>query len=563
MELRPWVGRAVGSEAIDWLRSVSWLQIGVAAFCVLVVAVLVRIQQTRNNERRNADEPKKKSNERKDEGLMSSSASDNGLGGLSSGGGGVRKDGELDCIVVGAGVAGAALANTLGRDGRRVLIIERDLAEPDRIVGELLQPGGYLKLVALGLADCLDGIDAQKVFGYALFKDGRDAKVGYPLEGLSDDIAGRSFHNGRFIQKMRAKAASLESVDLQQGTVLSLIEENGTVKGVRYKSTAEDGTSQVVEAFAPLTFVCDGCFSNLRRNLCTPQVDVPSCFVGLVLENCDLPYSNHGHVVLADPSTILFYPISSTEVRCLVDIPGQKVPSIANGEMAKYLTERVAPQLPEKLQQSFIDAVVKGKIRTMPNKSMPALPKPTPGALLMGDAFNMRHPLTGGGMTVALSDILVLRDMLKPLPDFHDISALCDYLKAFYTRRKPVASTINTLAGALYKVFMASPDEAMTEMRQACFDYLCLGGVFSTGPVALLSGLNPRPLSLVTHFFAVALFGVGRLMLPFPSIKGMWVGIRLLQGASKIIFPIIISEGVVQMFFPGLLPDYYNTPPLQ
>ena len=30
-------------------------------------------------------------------------------------------------------------------------MIERDLSEPDRIVGELLQPGGYLKLIELGL----------------------------------------------------------------------------------------------------------------------------------------------------------------------------------------------------------------------------------------------------------------------------------------------------------------------------------------------------------------------------------------------------------------------------
>jgi squalene monooxygenase len=53
---------------------------------------------------------------------------------------------------------------------------------------------------------------------------------------------------------------------------------------------------------------------------------------------------------------------------------------------------------------------------------------------------------------------------------------------------QPVAATINTLAGALYKVFCASSDEAMEEMRRACFDYLSLGGVFSEGPVALLSG---------------------------------------------------------------------------
>lgn len=72
---------------------------------------------------------------------------------------------------------------------------------------------------------------------------------------------------------------------------------------------------------------------------------MPSCFVGLVLENCNLPYANHGHVVLADPSPILMYPISSTEVRCLVDVPGQKVPSIANGEMKNYLKTVVAPQV--------------------------------------------------------------------------------------------------------------------------------------------------------------------------------------------------------------------------
>ncbi|RWW61562.1 hypothetical protein BHE74_00031378 [Ensete ventricosum] len=72
--------------------------------------------------------------------------------------------GGADVIVVGAGVTGSALAYALGKgkinwnrdvqsgfmiligqDGRRVLVIERNLAEPDRVVGELLQPGGCLK----------------------------------------------------------------------------------------------------------------------------------------------------------------------------------------------------------------------------------------------------------------------------------------------------------------------------------------------------------------------------------------------------------------------------------
>ncbi|CAL1395696.1 unnamed protein product [Linum trigynum] len=463
---------------------------------------------------------------------------------------------DADIIIVGAGVAGAALAHTLGKDGRKVHVIERDLTEPDRIVGELLQPGGYLKLIELGLQDCVEGIDAQRVFGYALFKDGKHTQLAYPLEKFHSDVSGRSFHNGRFIQRMREKAASLPNVRLEQGSVTSLLEENGTIKGVQYKN--KDGEQQT--AYAPLTIVCDGCFSNLRRSLCNPKVDVPSCFVGLVLEKCDLPCANYGHVILGDPSPILFYPISSTEVRCLVDVPGQKVPSISSGEMATYLKTVVAPQIPKQIYDSFVAAVDKGNIRTMPNRSMPAAPYPTPGALLMGDAFNMRHPLTGGGMTVALSDIVVLRNLLRPLKDLHDAPTLCKYLESFYTLRKPVASTINTLAGALYKVFCASPDKARQEMREACFDYLSLGGVFSSGPVSLLSGLNPRPLSLVLHFFAVAVYGVGRLLVPFPWPKHIWIGARLISGASGIIFPIIKAEGVRQMFFPATVPAYYRAP---
>nr|WNO03109.1 squalene epoxidase [Ilex cornuta] len=463
---------------------------------------------------------------------------------------------DVDVIIVGAGVAGAALAHTLGKDGRRVRVIERDLTEQDRIVGELLQPGGYLKLIELGLEDCVEKIDAQRVYGYALFKDGKNTQLSYPLENFHSDVSGRSFHNGRFIQRMREKASSLPNVRLEQGTVTSLLEEEGTVKGVQYKTK----TGEELTAYAPLTIVCDGCFSNLRRSLCNPKVDVPSCFVGLLLENCQLPYVDHGHVILADPSPILFYRISSTEIRCLVDIPGQKVPSISNGEMANYLKTVVAPQVPPEVYDGFIAAIDSGNIRTMPNRSMPAAPHPTPGALLMGDAFNMRHPLTGGGMTVALSDIVVLRDLLRPLSDLNDAPSLCEYLESFYTLRKPVASTINTLAGALYKVFCASPDQARKEMREACFDYLSLGGVFAMGPVSLLSGLNPRPLSLVCHFFAVAIFGVGRLLFPFPSPKRMWIGFRLITSASGIIFPIIKAEGVRQMFFPATVPAYYRAP---
>lgn len=47
-----------------------------------------------------------------------------------------------------------------------MLLLERDLSTPDRIVGELLQPGGCASLRALGMGECLEGIDAIPTLGY-------------------------------------------------------------------------------------------------------------------------------------------------------------------------------------------------------------------------------------------------------------------------------------------------------------------------------------------------------------------------------------------------------------
>lgn len=58
---------------------------------------------------------------------------------------------EYDLIIVGAGILGCAAARAFGSDNRKVLLLERDLSEPDRIVGELLQPGGMNALKELGL----------------------------------------------------------------------------------------------------------------------------------------------------------------------------------------------------------------------------------------------------------------------------------------------------------------------------------------------------------------------------------------------------------------------------
>jgi len=56
-----------------------------------------------------------------------------------------------EVVIIGGGVVGATMAIQFGKQGRQVVVFERQMQPPDRIVGEFLQPGGFHKMVQLGI----------------------------------------------------------------------------------------------------------------------------------------------------------------------------------------------------------------------------------------------------------------------------------------------------------------------------------------------------------------------------------------------------------------------------
>jgi squalene monooxygenase len=86
---------------------------------------------------------------------------------------------EADVVVVGAGVFGCGIAFAMANQGRSVILLERWMHEPDRIVGELLQPGGMDALKKLGLEKCTEGIDAIPCYGYHVIYHGDDVVIPY------------------------------------------------------------------------------------------------------------------------------------------------------------------------------------------------------------------------------------------------------------------------------------------------------------------------------------------------------------------------------------------------
>ncbi|MBL0310922.1 MAG: FAD-dependent monooxygenase [Bacteroidetes bacterium] len=444
---------------------------------------------------------------------------------------------QYDVCIIGAGVAGGVLAAYLGQHNIRVAVVEKSLKEQDRIIGELLQPGGVIKLREMGLEHLLEGFDAQPVEGYALFLDGKNFRVSYP-----PNENGRGFRNGKFVQKIREHIKSLPSVTVIEGTVTHVMEEGNIITGISYTDAA---TKEEKTIHAALTVVCDGMFSIFRERLSANVKKVSSYFLGLILKDANMPYKNHGHVIVAKPSPCLAYPVTSTETRVLIDFPDKEPPK-KSPELVAFLRDQMGPQMPKELQPSFYAAVEEGKFKVMPNHLIPATPKLTQGAVLIGDSLNMRHPLTGGGMTAAFTDILSLGNKLIALKKFDKPSEVTETVRSFYATRHQQNATINILADALYGV-MSNED-----LKKACYDYLSRGGSYSGEPISILAAVSRDQKLLTRHFFAVAMFGAGNILKPFPTPKKVVRSFNMIRSAVRIIRPLAENERPSRMMRTAL-----------
>lgn len=374
-----------------------------------------------------------------------------------------------DVVIVGAGILGCSVAVALGSQGRRVMLLERSLKEPNRIVGELLQPGGVAALEKLGIRNALNNIDAVPVLGYEVIYHGDRVHIPYQtpttstgqpqrpswLVGDTSLPEGRSFHHGRFVQNLRAAAQRTPNVTIIETTVKELIKDDKSDQVLGVQASLKGKSSTFL---APLTIIADGHASNFRKESIKHKPVARSNFWGIILEHADLPRPNHGHVVVGNGGPILLYQISPTETRMLIDVPKcDAEAAVQSGGVKAHIYRHVLASVPQSVKPMFQTAFQKGGLRCMPNEWLPPSLNRTPGMIVLGDALNMRHPLTGGGMTVAINDAVLLSELLSPqiVPDLSDTAAVLGQMKKFHWQRKKLDSVINILAQALYSLFSA------------------------------------------------------------------------------------------------------------
>ncbi|KFY09058.1 hypothetical protein V492_05658, partial [Pseudogymnoascus sp. VKM F-4246] len=373
------------------------------------------------------------------------------------------------------------------------------MKEPDRIVGELMQPGGVSALHKLGLSECLEDIDAVVVNGYNVIYYGKEVIIPYPYDTTEKTRTmkesrpvGWCFHHGRFIRKLREACAREPNITIFETTVKGTVstDNNEQVLGVKTETTDPmDGSKKPDYFFGGLTIAADGYASTLRKQYISKTPVAKSKFYALELIDCPIPTPNHGHIILSDNAPVLIYQIGTHETRALIDVPDNlPTAKAALGGVKAHIRNVVVPTLPEIIKPAFLKALDEGKLRSMPNSWLPPTSQQTPGIVVLGDAMNMRHPLTGGGMSVALTDVVILSDLLHPnrISDLSSPPAIALAMRTFHWRRKQLTSIVNILAQALYALFAASNAE-LKALQRGCFEYFLFGGACCDEPAGMLA----------------------------------------------------------------------------
>ncbi|CCF57819.1 hypothetical protein KAFR_0D01720 [Kazachstania africana CBS 2517] len=474
-----------------------------------------------------------------------------------------------DAVIIGAGVIGPCIATALARKGKKVLIVERDWAEPDRIIGELMHPGGIRALRSLGMVQAINNIDAIPVTGYTVFYNGEKVDIPYPykadlepVEKLKDLVKdgndqvledatihrkdfedgererGAAFVHGKFLTNLRNMVAKESNITRLQGNVIEVL-RNEKREVIGCKVDIENRGK--VDFKGHLTFVVDGIFSHFRKELRDDHIPAKdSSFVGMALYHAKMPTPNHGHVILGPQhSPVICYQVSPEETRILCAYNSTTLPK----DLKSWMAKDVQPYIPESLRPSFDTALAAGKFRSLPNSYLPAKINDVMGLCVIGDALNMRHPLGGGGMTVGLQDVVLLIKKIGDL-DFSDRTTILDELLDLHYDRKSYAPVINVLSIALYALFAADSDN-LRDLQRGCFRYFQRGGDCVDTPIKYLAGVNPHPYQLTRTFFAVALYTIylkfeerGFLGLPVALLEG----IMILITAVKVFTPYLLGE---------------------
>ncbi len=314
-----------------------------------------------------------------------------------------------DVVVVGGGIGGASLAFALARGGLGVVVLEATTEYDDRVRGESMQAWGVKEARDLGVEDAMLAAGAHisplwKQYTWT-GAEPADIPAGMIVEGIPGTL------------NLRHPVACQTLVDAAAGAGATVVRGARDVKlsngGSPTVSYAVDGTA--CELRTSLVVGADGRASTVRKQAgITLERQPPiSHIAGLLVDGLDDVPDDHD--VLADAGDLFFVMFHQGGGRARVYlIPGESGRRRFSGRAGTQQFLDACRQAEESYPWAgqVAAGTAAGPCATYPGDdtwtSMPF----ADGVVLIGDAAGHNDPIIGEGLSIAMRDARIVRDLV-------------------------------------------------------------------------------------------------------------------------------------------------------
>jgi len=322
-----------------------------------------------------------------------------------------------DVVVVGGGIAGAALSAQLAAGGQGVLILEAQETYRDKIRGETIQPWGVRELVALGLEETLLGAGGEYTDALIPYDENNkpaeaEARA-LPYSRMAPDVKGTlNVGHPEACEALTAHAARA-GAHVRRGVT------NVKIQAGPHPSVIWADASGSHEVFCRMVVGADGRTSGVRRQLGMELKERPAITFGAgLLVKGDTGFRGRNAFGTEADELFLAFPRAGgyTRLYLLVDIARQRE-FTGRGRLETFLSHFANRSFPA--STALAAAEVAGPCGGSPMTDSWTTTSPVvEGAVLIGDAAGWNDPIIGQGLSIALRDARSVAEVLLHSEDW-------------------------------------------------------------------------------------------------------------------------------------------------
>ncbi len=355
-----------------------------------------------------------------------------------------------DLVVVGAGIAGSALAARMARAGRSVLVLEQQETYKDKIRGETIAPWGAREVRLLGVEDVLLAAGGEYTDTMVLYDENRVPEeaeaAALPYNFLVPDVPGELNVGHPEASEALSRHAASCGATLRRG-VSAVAVTAGSAPKVAW--TDADGDHR---ASCRLIVGADGRGSAVRRQVGIELQERPAVTFGAgVLVKGDCGFTRRNTLGTSGQEMFFAFPRRNdlTRLYLFVDIARQAELS-GPGRLEAFLSLYPNDCFPA--SRALAAAEVVGPCGGLPMTDSWTTGGPVAeGVVLIGDAAGWNDPIIGQGLAIAFRDARTVADVLEGPGDWSP-AAFKGYVeeRAERMRRLAVGARVHTAMRATF-----------------------------------------------------------------------------------------------------------------